>query len=118
MATGVAVDAQEAMGEHAAFEIRTNLALDEASDGSTLRSGAREERLHILADDAMEQRLLGLVTFVANRDGFAGTGLESTPLRNRYAGCGVEGRGGSRDTWNTRFRSASANRDRLSIGRP
>ena len=104
MATGVAVDAQETMGEHAALEIRTNLALDEASHGSTRGSGAREERLHILTDDAMEERLLGLMAFVTNRDGFAGTGLESTSLRNRYAACGIEDRGGSRDTWNTRFR--------------
>jgi hypothetical protein len=101
--TVVAVDAQEAMGEHAALEVRTNLALDEASDGSTRRTGAREERLQILADDAMEERLLGLVAFVTNRDGFAGTGLESTPLRNRYAGCGVEGRGGPPSTLNARF---------------
>ena len=106
MATGVAVDAQEAMGEHAALEIGTNLALDEASDGSTRGSGAREERLHILADDAMEERLLGLVAFVTNRDGFAGTGLESTSLRNRYAGCGVEGRGGLPNALNAYFKPA------------
>jgi hypothetical protein len=66
VATGVAVDAQEAMGEHAAIEIGTNLALDEASDGSTRGSGAREERLQTFSDDAMEERLLGLVAFVAN----------------------------------------------------
>jgi hypothetical protein len=42
----------------------------------------------------MEERLLGLVKIVADRNGIAGTGLESTPLRNRYAGCGVEGRSG------------------------
>jgi hypothetical protein len=106
------------MGEHAAFEVGANLAFDEASDGSTLRSGAREERLHILADDAMEERLLGLVAFVTNRDGFAGTGLESTSLRNRYAGCGVEDCVGPRGTWNTCVRSVSANRDRSSTGRP
>jgi hypothetical protein len=94
------------MGEHAALEIGTNLALDEASDGSTRGSGAREERLHILADDAMEERPLGLVTFVANRDDFAGTGLESTPLRNRYAGGVVEGRGGPPSTLNARFEPA------------
>ncbi len=64
MTASVAVDAQEAMGEHAALEVGTNLALDETSDGSTRGSGAREERLHILADDAMEERLLGLVAFV------------------------------------------------------
>ena len=106
MATGVAVDTQEAMGEHAALEIRTNLALDEASDGSTRGSGAREERLQILSDDAMEECLLGLVAFVANRSGFVGTELESTPLRNRYAGCAVEGRGSPPGTRNARFEPA------------
>ena len=105
------------MGKHAALEIRADLALDEASDGSTRGSGAREERLHIRADDAMEERLLGFMAFVTNRDGFAGTGLEPNLLRNRYAGCGVEDSGGSRDIWNTRFRSASENRDRSSTGR-
>jgi len=68
------------------------------ANGSTRGLGAGEERLHVLADDAMEKRILGLVTFVANRDVFAGTGLESSPLHNRCAGCGIEGRGGSRDT--------------------
>ncbi|MAE69654.1 MAG: hypothetical protein CME06_04190 [Gemmatimonadetes bacterium] len=97
------------MGQNTTLEIGTNLAFDEASDGSTRGSGAREERLHILADNTMEERLLGLMAFVTNRDGFAGTGLEPNLLRNRYAGCGVEDSGGSRDIWNTRFRSASAN---------
>lgn len=55
-------------------------------------------------DDAMEERLLGLMAFVTNRDGFAGTGLESTSLRSRYAGCDVEGSGGARGTWSPRFR--------------
>lgn len=105
------------MGQNTTLEIRADLALDEASDGSSRRSGAREERLHILANDAMEERLLGLVAFVANRGVAAGTGLESTSLRNPYAGCGVEDRGGSRDIWNSRFRSVSANRDRSSTGR-
>jgi len=94
------------MGEHAALEIRTNLALDEASDGSSRGSGAREERLHILADDAMEERLLGLLAFVANRSGFFGTEIESTPLRNCYAGCGVEGHEGTPGTLNARFEPA------------
>ena len=106
------------MGQNTTLEIRADLALDEARHGSTCGLGAREERLHILTDDVMEERLLGLVAFVTNRDGFAGTGLESTSLRNRYAGCGVEDCGGSRGTWNTCVRSVSANRDRSSTGRP
>lgn len=91
------------MGEHTALEIATNLALDEASDGGAHGSGAREERFEFLAHHAMEQRLLGLVTFVTNRDGFAGTGLESTSLRNRYAERGVEGRGAPPSTLNARL---------------
>src|SRR6056297_756016 len=74
------------MGQNTTLEIRADLALDEASHGSTRGSGAREERLQILADDAMQERLLGLMAFVTNRGGFAGTGLESTSLRNPHAG--------------------------------
>lgn len=33
----------------------------------------------------MEERLLGLMAFETNRGDFAGTGLESTSLRNPYA---------------------------------
>ena len=94
------------MGQNTALEIRTDLALDEASDGSTRGSGARAERLLILADDAMEERLLGLVAFVANRSGFFGTEFESTPLRNCYAGRGVEGHGSTPGTLNARFEPA------------
>ncbi|MHA7836849.1 MAG: hypothetical protein ACX98W_05245 [bacterium] len=65
------------MREHAALEVRPHLPLDEARDGRTRRSGALEEGLEVLADDAVEERLLGLVAFVVNRSGFAGTGLES-----------------------------------------
>ena len=54
----------------------------------------------------MEELLLGLVAFVTNRDGFAGTGLEPNPLRNRYAGRGVEGHGGLHNALNARFEPA------------
>ena len=76
------------MGQNTALEIATNLALDEASDGSTRGSGAREERLHILADDAMKESALGLVAFVANRGVVAGTGLVFSLLGKRYAAWG------------------------------
>jgi hypothetical protein len=33
VAIGVAVDAEEAVGQHAALEVRADLALDEAPDG-------------------------------------------------------------------------------------
>lgn len=73
MTAAVAVDAQEAMGEYAALEIRPHLPLDEAGDGRTRQPGALEERLEVLADDAVEKRPLGLVAFVANLGGLAGT---------------------------------------------
>jgi len=43
---------------------RTCLALDEARDGHASRSCAGEEGLELVADDLMEEGLLGLVTFV------------------------------------------------------
>jgi hypothetical protein len=85
VAAGVAMNAQESVGEHAALEISADLALDEARDGRTRRPLALEERLELLAHDAVEERLLGLVTFVTNRGGFAGTGLESK--RRAIGGC-------------------------------
>jgi len=61
---GVAVDAKESVGEDAAREIAADLAFHEASDGRPRRSRACEEGLELVADDLMEKRLLGLVTFV------------------------------------------------------
>ena len=53
-ATGDAVDAQEAIGDHAALEIGTNLALDEASDGSTL--GTRNARFEPMGNRYFKRR--------------------------------------------------------------
>jgi len=44
-----------------------------------------EERFEVLADNAVEERLLGLMTFVIDEDGFAGTRLVPQRLRNRRA---------------------------------
>ncbi len=54
---------------------RTRLALDEARDGHASRSCAGEEGLELVADDLMEEGLLGLVTFVpVDGEGSSGTG--------------------------------------------
>jgi len=86
VAARVAMNAQESVGEHAALEIGPDLPLDEAGDRSARRSGAFEERLEVLAHDVVEEGLLGLMTFVTNRGGFAGTGVESNSLSKRRTG--------------------------------
>jgi hypothetical protein len=60
----VAVNAKESMGEDATFEIAAHLAFDEAGDGRPHRSCVGEEGLEFVADDGMEECLLGLVAFV------------------------------------------------------
>jgi hypothetical protein len=95
MAAFVAMDAQESVGEYAALEIGPDLPLDEAGDRRTRRTGAFEEGLEVVADDAVEERLLGLVSFVPNRGCFAGTGVDSTSLSKRHAGGGIAGPFGS-----------------------
>jgi hypothetical protein len=69
------MDAQEAVGEHAALEIGPDLPLDEASNGGARGPGAFEERLEVLAHDAVKERLLGLVAFVPV-DGDTSTGTD------------------------------------------
>jgi hypothetical protein len=77
VAAGIAVDAHESMGQHAALEIRPDLALDEAGDGSALRSRADEKRHELRADDLVEQSLLGLVADVVGDGGSSvGTGTD------------------------------------------
>jgi hypothetical protein len=61
---GVAVDAQESMGEDAALEIGADLALDEAGDGRSSGSCEGEEGLELVADDGVEAGLLGVVSCV------------------------------------------------------
>ena len=77
MAAGVAVDAEEAVGQHAALERRADLALDEASDGDALRSRSGEEGDELRADDFVEKGLLGFVASVVC-DGEESAGTAST----------------------------------------
>jgi hypothetical protein len=83
------MDAQEAVGEHAALEIGPDLPLDESRDRGASGPRPFEKRLQVLAQDTVEERLLGLVAFVANRGGFAGTGFESKrrAIEMPIAGC-------------------------------
>lgn len=98
------MDAQESMGEHAALKIGAHLPLDETGDWSARRPGAFEEGLEVFTHDAVEERLLGLVAFVANGSDFAGTGFGSRWNRNWRAGGGRS----------TSYRIADADADELS----
>ena len=82
----VAVDAQESVGQDSALEIRADLALDEAGDGSTLRSGMGEEGDELRADDFVEKGLLGLVAGVVG-DGEASIGTGSAIRGERSGSC-------------------------------
>jgi len=72
VATAIAVESQEAVGQHAALEIGPYLTLDEAGDGCALLACAREEGLEVLSDDFVKQRLLGPVPVVLDGEGSAG----------------------------------------------
>jgi hypothetical protein len=58
------MDAQEPVGEHAAFEIRTDLSLHKPGDGRALPSRPSQEGLDLLADHFVEQGLFGFMAFV------------------------------------------------------
>jgi hypothetical protein len=64
-AAGIAVEPKETTGEDATREIGAQLALDEAGHGVLALAGAREEGLELLADDLVQQGLLGAVACVA-----------------------------------------------------
>ena len=72
MAAGVAVDAQEAVGEDAAGEIGAQLPLDEAGHWPALAPGPPEEGLQLLAHDLVQQGRLGLVPLILDEAGSAG----------------------------------------------
>ena len=86
MTAGVAVDPDESMGQHAASEIRPELALDEVGDGGALRSRACEEGDELLADDLVEKSLLGLVAGVVG-DGEMSAGTETRGQGDGLSGC-------------------------------
>ena len=90
MAAGVAVDADESVGEYAAREIRPDLAFHEAGDGRSLRSRSGEDGDELRTDDRLEE---GLVGFVANvvGDGWASAGTASTGRGERSRECPVIG---------------------------
>ncbi len=87
MAAVVAVDAQKAMSQDAALEITAHLALDEPGDGGPHPSCAGEEGLEFVADDLVEEGLLGLVAFVPG-DGWGpiGTGLGTGKRKSAWSG--------------------------------
>jgi len=64
VAAPVAMNSPESVSEHTAVQIGADLALDEAGDRHVSRSCTGEEGLELVADDLMEEGLLGLVTFV------------------------------------------------------
>ncbi len=76
MTAAVAMDTQKAVGEHTAFEIGADLALDEAGHGRTIAPRSGEEGLELLPDDFVKERLLGLVAFVLDGEGSVGTGAK------------------------------------------
>jgi hypothetical protein len=74
VAAAIAVDPDETSGEHAAVEVGTQLSLHESRDGCTLLTSPGEERLELLANDFVEQRLLRLVALVLCHADPVGTG--------------------------------------------
>ncbi len=74
VAAAIAVYPDETSGEQAAVEVGTQLALYEPRDGCTLLTSPVEERLELLPDDFVEQRLLRLVALVLCHADPAGTG--------------------------------------------
>ncbi len=88
VAAGVAVDPQESVGQHAAGEVRADLALDEAGHGGALRSRAGEEGDELRADDLVEESLLGLMAGVVG-DGAISAGTATTWRGERSRNCFV-----------------------------
>jgi hypothetical protein len=64
------------MSQDAAFEICTNLSLDEQGDGCALLPRASQKRLELLVDDFVEEGLLRLVAFILDGEGSVGTGAK------------------------------------------
>ena len=60
------------MREHAALEVGTDLALDEAGDGHAVPTRTRQQGLELVAHDFVKERLLGLVAFVLDGKGPSG----------------------------------------------
>jgi hypothetical protein len=70
------VQSKKTVSENSAVQIGAQFALDEASHGCTVAPGSGEEGLELLPDDFVQERLLGLVAFVLDGQGSAGTGAK------------------------------------------
>ncbi len=55
---------QKPMSEYPALEIRTDLSLDEPSDGRALPSRPSQEGFELFTNDLVQKRRFGLVAFV------------------------------------------------------
>ena len=77
MAAAVAVYTQEAMGEHAAIQVRAQLSLHKVGNGRAPLAGTREECFNLFADDLVKERLLRLSAFVLGH---------AKPARDRRGG--------------------------------
>ena len=64
MTAAVATHTQEAMGEHAAIQVRAQLPFDEVGNGRVAFACTRQEGFDLFADDLVEKRLFGLSAFV------------------------------------------------------
>lgn len=58
MAAIIAMDAQEAMGKHAALEVCAQLPFDEAGNRLTALASVRHERLELFGNHLIEESLL------------------------------------------------------------
>jgi len=80
----IAVEPEEAVGEHATAQECAKLLLDEARHRLIAQRRAREERLQLLADDPVKERLLRLMALVlAHGVPFRDQRGESTKSRSR-----------------------------------
>ena len=70
------MQSKKTVSENSAVQIGAQFALDEASHGCTVAPGSGEEGLELLPDDFVQERLLGLVAFVLDGQGSAGTGAK------------------------------------------
>ncbi len=74
------------MREHAALEVGTDLAFDEARDGRTVPTRTRQEGFELLAHDFVKEGLLGLVAF--GLDGKGPSGPEPNgEVKDQKAAC-------------------------------
>ncbi len=70
------MQSKETVSENSAVQIGTQFALDEAGHRRAIAPGSGEEGFELLPDDFAKERLLGLVAFVLDGKGSAGTGAK------------------------------------------